>query len=86
MNKVLLLTIGMFALGFDAYVVAGLLPDIGAAFNKNDSQAGQAVSAFTLWYALAAPIFATFLAGKSIRKSPNFPLRLRRPCANVRRC
>ncbi|WP_088831356.1 MFS transporter [Paenibacillus tyrfis] len=74
MNKVLLLTIGMFALGFDAYVVAGLLPDIGATFHKSDSQVGQAVSAFTLCYALAAPIFATLLAGKSVRKSLIFAL------------
>lgn len=33
MQKVFLLTIGMFALGFDAYVIAGLLPDIGATFH-----------------------------------------------------
>lgn len=38
MRKVLLLTIGMFALGFDAYVVAGLLPDIGATFRINALQ------------------------------------------------
>ncbi|MGE8205495.1 MFS transporter [Heyndrickxia sp. NPDC080065] len=68
MKNVLLLTIGMFALGFDAYVIAGLLPEISEAFNINDSQAGQVVSVFTLCYALAAPIFAALLAGKSIRK------------------
>ena len=68
MKKVFLLTIGMFTLGFDAYVVAGLLPDIGATFKINESQAGQAVSVFTLCYALAAPIFATILAGRPVRK------------------
>jgi predicted MFS family arabinose efflux permease len=68
MKKVLLLTVGMFALGFDAYVIAGLIPDIGETFNINDSQTGQAVSVFTLCYALAAPIFATLLAGKPVRK------------------
>lgn len=67
MKKVLLLTIGMFALGFDAYVVAGLLPDISSTFHISESQAGQAVSVFTLCYALAAPIFATLLAGKPLR-------------------
>ncbi|GIN87504.1 chloramphenicol resistance protein [Heyndrickxia sporothermodurans] len=74
MKNVLLLTIGMFALGFDAYVVAGLLPEISNAFNINDSQAGQIVSVFTLCYALAAPIFAALLAGKSIRKILVFAL------------
>jgi predicted MFS family arabinose efflux permease len=44
MQKVLLLAIGMFALGFDAYVVAGVLPDIGATFKIKASQAGQAVT------------------------------------------
>ncbi len=68
MQKVLLLTIGMFALGFDAYVIAGLLPDIGKTFSLSDSQTGLAVSAFTLCYALAAPIFATLLAEKPARK------------------
>lgn len=68
MKKVFLLTIGMFTLGFDAYVVAGLLPDIGVSFKINESQAGQAVSVFTLCYALAAPIFATILAGRPVRK------------------
>jgi predicted MFS family arabinose efflux permease len=58
---------GMFALGFDAYVVAGLLPAIGATFKISASETGQAVSVFTLCYALAAPIFATLLAGKPVR-------------------
>ncbi|MEK0288271.1 MFS transporter [Caldifermentibacillus hisashii] len=67
MRNVFLLTIGMFALGFDAYVVAGLLPEISETLKINASQAGQVVSIFTLCYALAAPIFATLLAGKPVR-------------------
>ncbi|MBR7796333.1 MFS transporter [Agaribacter marinus] len=68
MRMVFLLTIGMFTLGFDAYVVAGLLPDIGATFKTSDSQTGQAVTVFTLCFALAAPVFATLLAGKPARR------------------
>jgi predicted MFS family arabinose efflux permease len=68
MRKVLLLTIGMFALGFDAYVIAGLLPNMGATFKISASQTGQSVSVFTLCYALAAPIFATLLTGKPMRR------------------
>ncbi|TCS92538.1 MFS transporter [Hazenella coriacea] len=67
MKKVLLLTLGMFALGFDAYVVAGLLPEISATFSISHSQAGQVVSVFTLCFALVAPIFATLIARKSMR-------------------
>lgn len=67
MRKVFLLTIGMFALGFDAYVISGLLPKMEETFKISASQAGQAVSIFTFCYALAAPIFATLLAGKPMR-------------------
>lgn len=74
MRNVLLLTIGMFALGFDAYVVAGLIPDMGATFQLSDSKMGQAVSVFTLCYALAAPVFATLLAGKPVRRILVFAL------------
>jgi len=35
MKKVIILTIGMFGLGFDAYVVAGLLPEIGGVVKKS---------------------------------------------------
>lgn len=58
----------MFALGFDAYVMAGLLPGISATYQKSIAQAGQTVSMFTLFYALSAPIFSSLLAGKPIKK------------------
>lgn len=67
MRNIFLLTTGMFVLGFDAYVVAGLLPEISTTFKISNSQAGQAVSIFTLCYALSAPIFITFLAEKPVR-------------------
>lgn len=61
MKNVLLLTIGTFALGFDAYVIAGLLPEISTTFNITDSQGGQSVTVFTLCYALAAPYLQHWL-------------------------
>lgn len=67
-RKILLLSAGMFALGLDAYVVAGLLPGISMTFQISPSEAGQTVSVFTLCYALAAPLFATLLAGKPARR------------------
>ena len=68
MKNIFLLALGMFALGLDAYVVAGLLPEIGVTFHATPSEVGQTVTVFTLCYALAAPVFATLLAGKPIRK------------------
>ena len=68
MKNVLLLALGMFALGFDAYVIAGLLPGISDTYDKSTSQVGQAVSIFTLFYAISAPFFSSLLAGKPIKK------------------
>ena len=62
MKKVWVLTIGMFALGMDAYIVAGLIPAIGDNFNKNSAEVGQGVTVFTLFFAISAPIFSTLLA------------------------
>jgi predicted MFS family arabinose efflux permease len=71
---VLILAGGMFALGLDAYVIAGLLPGITDSFNVSSAQAGQAVTVFTLCYAIAAPVFAALLSGKSVRKVLLFAL------------
>ncbi|MCJ2119023.1 MFS transporter [Methylobacterium sp. J-001] len=68
MRRIAVLALGMFALGLDAYVVAGLLPGIGAAFQVEPGEAGQAVTVFTLAYALAAPVCATLLADKPVRR------------------
>lgn len=68
MKNVLLLSFGMFALGFDAYVIAGLLPGISDTYQKSTAQVGQAVSIFTLFYAISAPVFSSLLAGKPIKK------------------
>ncbi|CDH19854.1 MFS transporter [Xenorhabdus bovienii] len=68
MKKVIFLAIGMFALGFDAYIIAGLVPGISETYQKSASQIGQSVSIFTLCYAISAPLFASLLAGKPIKK------------------
>lgn len=57
----------MFALGFDAFVVAGLLPLISHTYNVSVAFAGMCVAVFTISYALSAPIFATALGGHSAR-------------------
>src|SRR5215469_15098548 len=56
--RILWLALGMFALGTDAYVVAGVLPEIAHTTMVSESLAGQVVTAFTLTYGLGAPVFA----------------------------
>ncbi len=56
--RILLLALGMFALGTDAYVVAGVLPEIAHETRVPVSVAGQLVTAFTLTYGLGAPVLA----------------------------
>ncbi|MEU6997939.1 MFS transporter [Nonomuraea sp. NPDC046570] len=67
MRKVLVLATGAFALGLDAYVMAGLLPVMAADLGTTIAVAGQTVTAFTLAYAIAAPLFATALAAARSR-------------------
>lgn len=68
MKKVLILSLGMFALGFDAYIVAGIIPGISETYQRDVSQVGLAVSMFTMFYAISAPVFASILAGKPLKK------------------
>ncbi|MBU9477695.1 MFS transporter [Burkholderia multivorans] len=58
MLEVFLLAVGMFSLGLDAYVLAGLLPTIGSEFHVSLAATGQIVTAFTLSYAILSPLLA----------------------------
>ncbi|MFD7162586.1 MFS transporter [Streptomyces violascens] len=62
-----LLALGTFALGVDAYVMAGLLPRVSKDLDISASSAGQMVTVFTLCYALGGPVFATLLAKRSVK-------------------
>jgi predicted MFS family arabinose efflux permease len=63
-RKLVPLAVGAFALGMDAYVVAGLLPAISSDLHCSVSEAGLMVTTFTLSYALLSPICATLAAGR----------------------
>ncbi|KEF03853.1 MULTISPECIES: MFS transporter [Streptomyces] len=63
MGKVWLLALGAFALGLDAYVMAGLLPVVAGDLRASVSLVGQMVTVFTLAYAVAAPLVAGLMAG-----------------------
>jgi predicted MFS family arabinose efflux permease len=64
MKRLFFIFLGMFALGLDAYVVAGLVPMIQHDLGSSIGATGQTVTAFTLSYAIAAPLFATVVAGR----------------------
>ena len=56
--RIFLLALAMFALGTDAFVVAGVLPVIARETGVTESLAGQLVTAFSFTYGLGAPILA----------------------------
>ncbi len=58
MRRVLLLSVGMFVLGLDAYVLSGVLPNLSGSLHVSIGAAGQIVTAFTLSYALLSPLLA----------------------------
>ncbi|GHO50481.1 MFS transporter [Ktedonospora formicarum] len=60
--RILLLALGMFALGTDAFVVAGVLPVIAHETGITVSVAGQLVTAFSLTYGLGAPLLAVLVS------------------------
>lgn len=64
MKKIWVLALGMFALGMDTYIVAGLIPDMAKSFNKSGEEIGQGVTVFTLFFALSAPILAKYSVKK----------------------
>lgn len=62
MRRVLLLALGSFALGLDAFIVAGLIPDISAQTGIAEAEVGQMVTAFTLSYAVSAPLLSSLFS------------------------
>ncbi|HET9894527.1 MAG TPA: MFS transporter [Streptosporangiaceae bacterium] len=56
------LTVGAFAVGTDAFVIAGLLPQVSHDLHVSVVAAGQMVTLFALTYALAAPVLAATLS------------------------
>ncbi len=61
-RRLLVLAIGMFALGTDSYVVAGVLPEISRAFDVSIGAAGQMTTVYSLTFALLSPTIAAVAA------------------------
>jgi predicted MFS family arabinose efflux permease len=63
-----MLALGMFAMGTDNFVVAGILPSVAQSLQTSVSLAGQMVTVYALSYAVMAPVMAA-VAGRWPRKA-----------------
>jgi predicted MFS family arabinose efflux permease len=61
-KRLLVLALGMFALGTDTFVVAGVLPKIAHEFGVDIGVAGQLTTLYAIAYALLAPTVAAVAA------------------------
>jgi predicted MFS family arabinose efflux permease len=64
LNSLLWLTLGAFSIGTEGFMIAGLLPALAQDLNVGLSAAGQLVTAFSLAYAVGAPVMAVLKAGR----------------------
>lgn len=62
-RPVLLLALGSFVLGTDAFVVSGVLPEVGRDLGLQLTAAGLLITVFAGGYALAAPVVAVITGG-----------------------
>jgi predicted MFS family arabinose efflux permease len=67
-RRLLTLALGMFALGTDSFVFAGILPEIAHSFGVSVGAAGQLISVYALSYALLGPTIAALAANVSRKK------------------
>jgi predicted MFS family arabinose efflux permease len=61
-RRLFVLALGMFALGTDSFVVAGIPPEVSRTFQVSIGAAGQLTTAYAITYALMAPIIAAVAA------------------------
>ncbi len=61
-RRLLVLALGMFALGTDSFVVAGVLPEIARHFDIGIGAAGQMTTIYAVTLAVLAPVIAALAA------------------------
>ena len=61
-RRLLVLAAGMFAIGTDSFVIAGILPAVAQSFKVSIAVAGQMVTVYALSYALLSPVIAATAA------------------------
>jgi MFS transporter, DHA1 family, inner membrane transport protein len=62
LSSLLWLTLGAFAIGTEGFMIAGLLPALARDLNVGLPAAGNLVTAFSLAYAIGAPVMAVLTA------------------------
>jgi predicted MFS family arabinose efflux permease len=62
-RRLLMLALGMFAMGTDNFVVAGILSSVAQSLQTPVSLAGQMVTVYALSYAVMAPVMAAVAGG-----------------------
>jgi MFS transporter, DHA1 family, inner membrane transport protein len=67
-RRALVLAVGMFAIGTDAFVIAGILPETAQSLSVSIEQAGLVVSVFSLSYAIGSPLLVA-LSGRCRRST-----------------
>ena len=67
-KRLLVLALGMFALGTDSFVVAGVLPKISQSFQVTPGMAGQLTTVYAIAYALLSPTIAALAASVPRKK------------------
>ncbi len=60
--RIYLVALGTFAIATDAFVIAGILPEIAQSFHVTIGTAGQLVTVYSLLYGFGAPVLAAVLA------------------------
>src|SRR6201993_1254361 len=61
-RRLLVLALGMFAIGTDIFVVAGILPQVSRSLDVSIALAGQMVTLYALCYACLSPVVAAAAA------------------------
>jgi DHA1 family inner membrane transport protein len=64
-RPLIVLAVGTFAIGTDAFVIGGVLPEVARSLGVSTSSAGLLVTVFAITYALGAPILAVATARMS---------------------
>lgn len=68
LTSLISLTLGAFAIGTEGFMIAGLLPALARDLNVGVPAAGHLVTAFSLAYAIGAPVIAVLTAGLERRR------------------
>ncbi|WP_042309741.1 MFS transporter [Paraburkholderia terrae] len=67
-RRLLTLALGMFALGTDSFVFAGILPQLAKTFHVSIGAAGQMITVYAITFALLAPTIAALASSISRKK------------------